>query len=195
MPSNSVLIAALVVLAASFLGLYAVLGSALGAALVAAGAAVIVSSAGQSISAARARRALQRRVQKSNARVAYLAGQVTDVHTRASLLRACDTVPVLLSRTETVDPASLSTTYRALDDYLGSVEAVLERYLEIQNRPGRYHDAAALLAHSRQVLTGFEAFAEHSAEQVRGANMESFFTALAHLELLSPPPLPRIEDR
>lgn len=194
MPSNSAVIAALVVLVAAFLGLYAVLGSPVGAALVAVGAALITALAGQQISAAAGKARLARQVRESNARVARLAGRVSDPTTRASLLRACDIVPTLLDRTERVDPASLSMTSHKLLDYLESVESVLNRYLEMQTHPGRYQSADMLLLRSRRVLTGFEDFAVQAAEQVGEANMRTFFTDLAHLELMNPPTLPPSED-
>ncbi|MBL1079346.1 hypothetical protein JK358_33570 [Nocardia sp. 2] len=195
MPSNTAVITALVALVIAFLGLYAVLGSAGGAALVAVGVAVLAGVAGQSFSKASGRRQLTRSVQDRNQRVAQLAARVGDGETRASLLRACERIPVLLERTEKHDPASLSMTSGKLLDYLASVESVLDRYLEIQAHPAAFHNADALLTHSARVLAVFETFAVHSADQVGQQDMERFFTALAHLELLNPPGLPRSEDR
>ncbi|WP_174185504.1 hypothetical protein [Nocardia barduliensis] len=194
MPGNAASIAALVVLVASFLTLYAVLGSPVGAALVAIGAAVLTALAGQWVSVIVQRRRLPRLVSETNQRVAALAARVGDAGTRASLLRACDIVPRLLERTETVDPASLAMTSRKLLDYLASVESALRRYVEIQDHRSSYRDAEALLEGSRRVLAGFEAFAAHGAEQVGEADLASFFRDLAHLELMNPPRLPPSEE-
>lgn len=195
MPSNSVLITTLAVLAVSFLGLYAVLGSALGAALIAAGVAALAGLAGQALSIEARKRALARRVRESTVRVATSASRVRDTETRAALLRACDIIPRLLERAEKVDPAHLSLISETLLNGLGSVESVLERYLEMQEHPARFRDADKLLARSRLVLTGFENFAAHTAEQVGDADLESFFTDLARLELSYPPMLPPSEER
>ncbi|MGQ4615138.1 hypothetical protein [Nocardia sp. R7R-8] len=195
MPGNAAVVAALVVLVSAFLGLYAVLGSPLGAALVAVGAAVLTGVAGQSLAAVARRRRLTRRVSETNQRVAALAARVTDTDTRAALLRACDTIPRLVEHTETVDPASLSMTANKLLDYLVSVESALRRYVEIQDRPSAYRDAEALLIRSRGALAGFEAFAAQSAEQVGEADLASFFRDLAHLELMNPLQLPPSEER
>ncbi|WP_306361531.1 hypothetical protein [Nocardia sp. CC227C] len=195
MPGNSAAIAALAVLVAVFLGLYALLGTALGAALVAVGAAVLTALAAQSISGVAGRRRLARRVADTNRRVAALAARVADAETRASLLRACDTVPRLLERTEKADPASLPMTSNRLLDYLVSVESTLERHVEIQEHRGSYRDAEELLARSRRALVGFETFAAHAAAQVGEADLVTFFRDLAHLELMNPPQLPPREDR
>ncbi|UFS96401.1 hypothetical protein [Nocardia huaxiensis] len=195
LPSNIAVITALVALVVSFLGLYAVLGSLAGAALVAAGAALLTGIVGQTLSAGSGLRKLNREVNDRNQKVAQLASRVGDAETRASLLRACERIPVLLERTEKADPATLSTTSQKLIDYLASVESVLDRYLEIQAHPAAFHNAEALLVHSSRVLAGFETFAVHSADQVGEQDMERFFTALAHLELMNPPGLPRSEDR
>ncbi|MGQ4599432.1 hypothetical protein [Nocardia sp. R6R-6] len=194
MPGNAALIAALVVLVSAFLGLYAVIGSPIGAMLVAAGAAVLTALAGQQVSVATKGSRLARRVSKTNRRVAVLAARVSDAETRASLLRACDIIPRLLQRTGTVDPANLSMTAHKLLEYLASVESALRRYLEIQDHRSSYRDAEALLARSRRVLAGFETFAAHGAEQAGEANLESFFRDLAHLELMNPPQLPSSEE-
>ncbi|MDE1674242.1 hypothetical protein [Nocardia gipuzkoensis] len=194
MPGNAALIAALVVLVPAFLGLYAVIGSPVGAALVAIGAAVLTALAGQWVSALTLRRRLVRRVAETNQRVATLAARVADTETRAALLRACDIVPRLIDRTETVDPASVPMTARKLLDYLASVESALRRYVEIQDHRSSFRDAEALLSRSRRVLAGFETFAAHGAEQVGDANLESFFRDLAHLELMNPPQLPPTEE-
>ncbi|MGW5373814.1 hypothetical protein ACWESM_00080 [Nocardia sp. NPDC003999] len=195
MPSNAAVIAALVVLVPTFLGLYAVLGSPVGAALVAVGVAVLTGLAGQSVAVVTRRGRLTRRVSETNRRVATLAARVTDADTRVALLRACGTIPRLLDRTETVDPASLSMTSRKLLDYLVSVESALRRYVEIQDHRSAYRDAEALLIRSRRTLAGFEAFAAHSAEQIGEADLASFFRDLAHLELLNPLQLPPSEER
>ncbi|WP_280398610.1 hypothetical protein [Nocardia carnea] len=194
MPDNAAVIAALVVFVPAFLGLFAVLGTPVGAALVAVGAAVLAGLAGQAVSQRARRDRLARAVAEANSRVAALATQVSHPATRASLLHACDTVPRLLARTAEADPAALPMTLHKLSDYLGSVESVLRRYLEIQEYPSSYRDADRLLANSRRTLTGFESFANHAAEQIGEANLESFFRDLAHLELMNPPRLPPSEE-
>jgi hypothetical protein len=193
-PNNSAVIAALAVLVASFLGLYAVLGSAGGAALVAAGAAVLAGLAGHTVSQSARRRRSARDVSEVNGRVAAVAARVSHAATRSSLLRACDTVPRVLERTGTVDPAALPATLHKLHDYLLSVESALRRYVEIQDHPSSYRDAENLLVAGRRTLTGFESFAAHAAGQVGEANLESFFRDLAHLELMTPPRLPPSEE-
>ncbi|UGT41427.1 hypothetical protein LTV02_36795 [Nocardia yamanashiensis] len=195
MPGNTVLITALAVLVAAFLGIYAVLGSVAGAALVAAGLAVLTVVAGQPIATARQRKQRARQVHKAAVRVAALAGRVTDAPTRAALLRACDTVPRVLERTEKLDPAALSTVSEHLRGGLTGVESALERYLEIQAHPTAYTDAETLLARGREVLCGFEGFTAHAAEQFGAADLTGFFTDLAHLELIFPTRLPPSEER
>ncbi|MGV9412555.1 hypothetical protein ACWDOP_21825 [Nocardia sp. NPDC003693] len=195
MPSNSVLITTLAVLVLSFLGLYAVLGSAVGAACVAAGAAVLTALAGQALSERARQGALTRAVREGARRVAARAGRVADPETRAALLRACEIIPALVERTESVDPSRLPALREALRTGLTTVESVLDRYLEVQEHPARFRDADRLLARSREVLRGFEHFAAHTAEQIGDPDLESFFTDLARLELSYPPVLPPSEDR
>lgn len=195
MPSNSVLITTLAVLVLSFLGLYAVLGSAVGAACVAAGAAVLTALAGQALSERARQGALTREVREGTRRVAARAGRVADPETRAALLRACEIIPALVERTESVDPSRLPALREALRTGLTTVESVLDRYLEMQEHPARFRDTDRLLARSREVLRGFEHFAAHTAEQIGDPDLESFFTDLARLELSYPPVLPPSEDR
>lgn len=194
MPNNTAVIAALMVLVPVFLGLYAVLGTPAGAALVAVGAALLAGVAGQLISQTVQHRRLARAVSEANTRVAVLAARVDHPATRASLLHACDTVPRLLARTENADPAALPMTLHKLADYLGSVESALRRYVEIQDHPAAYREADELLATGRRALTGFESFADHAAGQIGEANLESFFRDLAHLELMNPPRWPPSEE-
>ncbi|WP_067828207.1 hypothetical protein [Nocardia inohanensis] len=195
MPGNTVLITALAVLVAAFLGIYAMLGSVGGAALVAVGIAVLTVLAGQQIAAARERKQLAQRVRRATVRVAALAGRVTDTDTRGAVLRGCDAVPRVLERTEKLDPDSLSTISEQLLGGLTGVESALERYLEIQAHPDTYPDAATLLRRGREALRGFEGFTTHAAEQVGAADLTGFFTDLAHLELIFPTQLPPSEER
>ncbi|MFE6859468.1 hypothetical protein [Nocardia sp. NPDC057668] len=195
MPSNSVLITTLAVLVLSFLGLYAMLGSAAGAACVAAGAAVLTALAGQALSDRARRGALSRELSAATLRVAARAGRVADPETRAALLRACDIIPSLVERTERADPGQLPALAAGLRGGLASVESVLDRYLEMQEHPARFRDTDRLLARSREILRGFEHFAAHTAEQIGDPDLESFFTDLARLELSYPPVLPPSEDR
>ncbi|WP_067853911.1 hypothetical protein [Nocardia shimofusensis] len=194
MPSNLAVFAALAVFVPLFLGLYALLGSAAGAAATAFGAAVLAGLAGQSVGAIRRRTEQIRQVAATNRRVEGLAVQVWDADTRASLLSACGVVPHLLARTEAVDPAGLPVIAGKLLDYLASVESALRRYVEIQDNASTYRDAEALLARGRLTLAGFEHFAAHSADQIGEADLAPFFRDLAHLELMNPPRLPPSED-
>ncbi|MFR9752474.1 hypothetical protein ACL02S_15760 [Nocardia sp. 004] len=194
-PSNSAMIAALGVFVVAFLGLYAVLGSPVGAVLIAVGAAMLTAIAGYTVSAGTQRKKLTRQVSDTNRRINSLAARVTDIDTRASLLRACDTIPGLLERTAAVEPANWSMTARTMLDYLTSVESTLQRYVQIQDHPALYRDTEELLDRSRRVLAGFETFTAHSAGQIGEADLEPFFRDLAHLELMNPPQLPPNEER
>ena len=136
----------------------------------------------------------RRRVKKVLASVDHiekLAGRVRDVEAQRSLLEGCKVIPQLLHQTQAQQTTSfkVASTAANVQNYLTSVESVLEVYLRIQAEPTFFADPDKQLAAGKQGFADFEAFAVKAIQQLNAGDTAGY---AANLETLKPLELPAI---
>jgi hypothetical protein len=136
----------------------------------------------------------RRRVKKvlqSVDQIQKLAGQVTDAPSKQALLDGCRIIPQILDQTRTRETTSfkVASTAANIQNYLTSVESVLEVYLRIQHDPNFFADPDKQLAAGQEGFKEFDAFALKSMQQLTAGDTAGY---QANLETLRPLTLPTI---
>jgi len=136
----------------------------------------------------------RRRVKKvleSVDRIQKMAGQVKDPPSREALLEGCRVVPQILDETRTHETMSfkVASTAANMQNYLTSVESVLEVYLRIQQDPDFFTDPDKQLTAGQEGFKEFQGFALKSMQQLTAGDTAGY---QANLETLRPLTLPAI---
>jgi len=193
-------LAGMVALAVGFLAVYAATTSYVAAAIVAVllavGVFLIVREAFPANADLRdynldARRRVKK-VLASVDQIKQMAAHVSDSQAANSLLDGCRIVPQLLDQTRQQESTifKLASTAANVQNYLTSVESVLEVYLRIQKDPTYFSNAAEQLAAGKEGFADFDAFAIKSIQQLNAGDTAGYAANLETLKPLSLPPMP-----
>ncbi len=122
-------------------------------------------------------------------RIERLSGGIRDPQARTALQTAARTVPELFDRVRETSPNSLYSTASQLGGHVASLDAVVRRYLDIQDKPLHYSDPQALLRGGEEA---FRRFADFVLDSVRLVNVGDIARYRANLDTVAPPKLPEL---
>jgi hypothetical protein len=188
---------ALVAAVALFVGAFAVTGSLLWSALIAAGGALglylmldarTVNEVRSDDYAEDAERKMEDTLRLVRD-LRKLSRDVTSPAARGSLESACQYVPELLNRVKANSPNSLYSSASQIGGHMESLLGVVRQYLDIQRKPQLYANPEALKASGEEAFRRFTTFAFDSVQLVNQGDMATY---RANLETVAPPQLPEL---
>jgi hypothetical protein len=188
---------ALVAAVALFVGAFAVTGSLLWPALIAAGGALglylmldarTVNEVRSDDYAEDAERKMEDTLRLVRD-LRKLSRDVTSPAARGSLESACQYVPELLNRVKANSPNSLYSSASQIGGHMESLLGVVRQYLDIQRKPQLYANPEALKASGEEAFRRFTTFAFDSVQLVNQGDMATY---RANLETVAPPQLPEL---